>query len=105
MGFEKTNYEDTEPFAPGMHFLRGELDCENLGVTVLDATAGWQGKEHDHTGDGQEEVYLLLEGAGQITVDGEEAALGPGDAVRVDADSTRQLYFDEESQMVIVGAD
>jgi hypothetical protein len=64
MGRDKVNYEDAEPFAPGMHFLRGALNCENLGVTVLDATAGWEGKEHDHTGDGQEEVYLLLDGAG-----------------------------------------
>ncbi|MEF8906624.1 MAG: cupin domain-containing protein [Haloarculaceae archaeon] len=105
MGFDKTNYEDVKPFAPGMHFLREDLHCENLGITVLDAAEGWTGKEHDHTGDGQEEVYLLLDGAGQITVDGEETSLEPGDAVRVDAESTRQLYFEEESQMVIVGAD
>ncbi len=105
MGFDTVNYEDVEPFAPGMHFLRGDLNCENLGVTVLDATAGWEGKEHDHTGDAQEEVYLLLDGAGGITVDGEETTLEPGDAVRVDAESTRQLSFEAESRMVIVGAD
>jgi len=105
MGFDRTNHEDVEPFAPGMHFLREPLDCENLGITVLDAVEGWTGKEHDHTGDGQEEVYLLLGGAGQLTVDGEEVGLAPGDAVRVDAESTRQLYFEEESRMVVVGAD
>ena len=104
MGSDKVNYDDVEPIAPGMHFLRGELNCENLGITVLDATEGWRGKEHDHSGDGEEEVYLLLEGSGHITVDGEERALEPGDAVRVDPDSTRQLYFEEESQMVIAGA-
>jgi mannose-6-phosphate isomerase-like protein (cupin superfamily) len=104
MGFDTTNYEDVEPYAPGMHFLRDDLDCENLGVTVLDAVEGWEGKEHDHAEDGQEEVYVLLEGSGQITVDGEEVALEPGDAVRVDPESTRRLFFEEESQMVIVGA-
>lgn len=104
MGYTKLNYEDVEPRAPGMYFLREHLDCENLGITVLDSTEGWKGKEHDHTNDDQEEVYLLVDGSGQITVDGEEISLEPGDAVRVAAGNSRRLAFDEESQMVIVGA-
>lgn len=104
MSYTKENYEAVEPLAPGMHFLRNDLDCDNLGLTVLDVEAGWDGKEHEHTDDGQEEVYLLVDGSGTLDIDGEEIPLEPGDAVRVDPDATRQLSFDDESTMVIAGA-
>ncbi|MUW16051.1 cupin domain-containing protein, partial [Halorubrum sp. CBA1125] len=87
MGYDTTAYDDVEPRAPGMYFLRDALDCEQLGVTVVEADDGWEGLEHDHAEDGQEEVYLLLHGEATLTVEGEAIDLGPGDAVRVDADS------------------
>lgn len=104
MGYTRTSYDAVEPKAPGMYFLREALDCDSLGITVLEADGGWQGLEHDHEADGQEEVYLLLSGSGQLTVEGEELTLTAGDAVRVEAESTRELSFDEESLMVIAGA-
>jgi mannose-6-phosphate isomerase-like protein (cupin superfamily) len=104
MSYTRENYGDVEPRAPGMHFLRDALDCENLGITVLDAEDGWEGKEHDHAGDGHEEVYLLVEGSGELVIEGEPVPLSEGDAVRVEPATSRQLSFDEESRMVIVGA-
>jgi quercetin dioxygenase-like cupin family protein len=105
MGYDRTAYADVEPRAPGMYFLRDALDCTELGVTVVEADADWDGMEHDHADDGQEEVYALLEGEATITVDGDAVALSAGDAVRVDPDSTRTLSFDADgSRMVIAGA-
>lgn len=104
MSHTRVSYADVEPRAPGMHFLRDALDCEQMGFTVLDASAGWEGKEHDHAHDGQEEVYFLVDGAATLTVDGEDVSLDPGDAVRVAPDASRELAFDVESQMVIAGA-
>ncbi|MFC7135249.1 MULTISPECIES: cupin domain-containing protein [Salinibaculum] len=104
MSYTTVRYDEVEPRAPGMHFLRDALDCENLGVTVLDVDSGWTGKEHDHTHDSQEEVYLLLDGSGKLTVDGADVPLQPGTAVRVDPASTRRLSFDRDSLLVIAGA-
>lgn len=104
MSHDKVSYEEVEPLAPGMHFLRDELDSENLGLTVLDAEPGWEGKEHDHKAEGEEEIYLLVDGAGTISIEGEDVPLEPGDAVRVDPDVTRKLAFEAESTMVIAGA-
>jgi mannose-6-phosphate isomerase-like protein (cupin superfamily) len=104
MSYSHENYGDIEPRAPGMHFLRDALDCEKLGLTVLEAESGWEGMEHDHDDESHEEVYLLVDGEGEMTVDGEAVDLSPGDAVRVDPDATRQLRFHEESTMVIAGA-
>ena len=105
MGYDATAYDDVEPRAPGMFFLREALDCENLGVTVVEADDGWAGTEHDHGDIDHEEVYVLVQGEATLTVDGDDVALAPGDAVRVDPGSTRDLAFSADgSKMVIAGA-
>jgi mannose-6-phosphate isomerase-like protein (cupin superfamily) len=40
---------------------------------------GQEQKPHAH--DGQDKIYVVLEGAARIVVDGEESVLAPGDAV------------------------
>jgi quercetin dioxygenase-like cupin family protein len=105
MTHTKVNYRDVEPIGEAMYFLRDALDCENLGVTVVDAEPGWSGKEHDHVESDHEEVYILVDGAGSLTVGGETLELTVGDAVRVSPDAVRQLHNgDVESTFVIVGA-
>jgi len=104
MSYTQKHYRDADELAPGMHFLRDELDCEQLGLTVVEADEQWEGKEHDHADEGEEEVYVLLDGSGRMTIEDEEVSLDAGDAVRVDPDASRRLAFDEESTMVIAGA-
>jgi len=48
--------------------------------------------EHDHTGSGQEEVYVVLRGSGEIEIDGERLALDPETLVRVGATARRKIY-------------
>jgi quercetin dioxygenase-like cupin family protein len=101
----KAHYTDTEAVAGGLHFLRDELDCENLGVSVLECPPGWEGKPHDHAEEGQEEVYVLVEGSATVTVDGEDIELTDGDALRLAPDERRQIHNgDTESRFVMVGA-
>ncbi len=105
MAYDHTSYDDVEPRAPGMYFLRDALGCTELGITVVEADDGWDGLEHDHGEDGQEEIYLLLAGEATLVVDGDALALDAGDAVRVDPESTRTLSFGaDDSRMVIAGA-
>lgn len=103
MSYTSVTYEDVESKG-GLYFLRDELACENLGISVIDVQDGREGPPHDHADGEQEEVYLLTDGAGTLTVAGEEISLRSGDAVRVDPDVTRQLTLEGDSQMVIVGA-
>ncbi|WP_331235652.1 cupin domain-containing protein [Natronorarus salvus] len=104
MSHTKVDTADVEPVADAMHFLREPLDCENLGLTLVEAPADWTGKEHDHAEDGEEEVYLLTEGDATIVIDGETISLSPGEAVRVSPEATRQLHTEAESTFVIAGA-
>jgi quercetin dioxygenase-like cupin family protein len=105
MSYTTVDYTDTEELGGALHMLREPLDCENLGVSVVDADPGWTGMEHDHADDGQEEVYLLVDGRATLVVDGETVEMTPGDAVRVDADATRRLEAgDEGGRLVVAGA-
>ncbi|MFB6086913.1 MAG: cupin domain-containing protein [Haloarculaceae archaeon] len=104
MSYTKVSYEEVDPVAEGMHFLRDPLECSNLGVTVLDCGADWAGKPHDHADEDHEEVYVLVEGEATVTVDGEEVSMDAGDAIRIDPDARRQITTDEPSTFVLVGA-
>ena len=101
----KINYADVDPVGGGLHFLRDELDCRQLGVSVLECEPGWTGKPHDHAEDDHEEVYVLVEGEATVTVDGEAVAMSAGDALRVDPDEHRRIENGAtESTFVLVGA-
>ena len=104
MSYDRVDYTEVEPIGNGMHFLREPLNCEELGITVVEVPEGWVGKPHDHADDGEEEVYLLLDGEATLEVESEELSLSPGDAVRVDPDANRQLRTDAQSQLIVAGA-
>jgi mannose-6-phosphate isomerase-like protein (cupin superfamily) len=47
--------------------------------------------EHDHSGDGQEEVYTALSGSATLHVGGKEFKLEPGVFARVAPSATRKI--------------
>jgi len=51
---------------------RKSLGAEAFGFNVVDIEAGGEIPAHDHTGDNQEEVFIILEGEGKIVTDGSE---------------------------------
>jgi len=61
--------------------------------------------EHDHAGDGQEEVYLALKGSGWIDVEGERVELDRDVFVRIPAGVRRKVYAGTDGlKMLVVGA-
>jgi mannose-6-phosphate isomerase-like protein (cupin superfamily) len=97
----------------GMWFFREPLDCEHLGMTLLELEPDGKGKAHDHAADGQEEVYLVVDGELTVQLGGgedepadEELALAAGEAIRVGPETRRQLHNhgDERVRVAIAGA-
>jgi quercetin dioxygenase-like cupin family protein len=103
MTHTKLNYRDLESKA-GLYFLREPLEAEELGLSVIDVDDGRDGFEHDHAEDGEEEIYLLLEGSATMTVEDETTALEPGDAIRIDPEATRKVDLEGDATMVVAGA-
>jgi uncharacterized cupin superfamily protein len=48
---------------------RKTLGAESFGFNVVDIEAGGQIPAHDHTGDNQEEVFIILDGEAKIVTD------------------------------------
>ncbi len=51
---------------------RKTLGAEAFGFNIVDIEAGGQIPAHDHTGDNQEEVFIILEGDGVIVAGDDE---------------------------------
>jgi len=77
---------------------RAELGVESFGMQVIDfpANMGDQYPEHDHSDDGQEEVYLPLSGSAEIEIEGERVQLDPGTMVRIAAGTKRKIRTGSE---------
>lgn len=116
MDYDTASTDEIDSVVPeefgGMWFLREPLGCENLGLTLLELEPGGKGKAHDHADDGQEEVYLVVDGELTVQVGGtdeapaDELVLSSGEAIRVGADTRRQLHNggDERVRVAVAGA-
>lgn len=89
---------------PGIRFrpLRQALGVTAWGMNVLEFDAACDGyPQHDHAHDGQEEVYLVLDGTIVLVGEGSERTLGRGDVVRLAPDETRKLVTRESGATVL----
>jgi mannose-6-phosphate isomerase-like protein (cupin superfamily) len=90
MSYTIRNLRDTEDSAPnfGMgelgeaHFPREELDAEETGFAYLVLRPGKR-QAFGHRHENAEEVYVVLDGAGQIRLDDEIREISRHDAIRV----------------------
>lgn len=79
-----------------------ELGVESFGLQVFDVPAGFDSyPEHDHSEDGQEEVYVVLSGSGEFEIDGERVPVDRDRIVRVAAGTKRRLLPGSEGMRVL----
>ena len=84
---------------------RAELGVESFGLQVIDMPPYFENyPEHDHAGDGQEEVFMAIRGGGEIEIAGERFPLDPEHMARVAAGTKRKVWPGPDGiRMVIVG--
>ena len=102
-GYTVKRIDDMEAVYGGAFIrARAELGVESFGMQVIDMPASAdQYPEHDHSHDGQEEVYIVVEGAAKLQVAGEEHELRPGTYARVGPGEKRKLVTGSEGARVI----
>jgi quercetin dioxygenase-like cupin family protein len=93
-------------FGGAMKLVRHGLGVESFGIQVFDMPPNADRyPEHDHSHDGQEEVYTVLEGAATLQTGGEEHELRPGVFARVGPGEKRKfLTGPEGARMLALGA-
>ena len=93
---------------PGIRFrpARQAMGVSAWGMNVIEFDPWCDGyPEHGHGQDGQEEVYVVLDGAITLVADGEEHELRRGDMARVGPETRRKLVTrDEPAAVLAVGA-
>jgi mannose-6-phosphate isomerase-like protein (cupin superfamily) len=81
---------------------RAELGVGSFGMQVMDLPPNIdQYPEHDHADSGQEEVFVVMRGSGEIEVDGERHRLDPDVIVRVGPDAKRKIWPGDEGMRVL----
>jgi quercetin dioxygenase-like cupin family protein len=93
---------------PGIRFRAAarELGVTAWGMNVLELEPHCCGyPEHDHAGDGQEEVYVVLRGAARLRAGEVERRVQQGEMVRVAPGQKRCWLTDDEGVMLLaIGA-
>jgi quercetin dioxygenase-like cupin family protein len=91
MAYSVVSIDEIELSGPGgaVRFVRRELDVQAFGINWFELAPGAQGREHNETGTGQEEVSVVVRGSGVWRVDGEEVPAGVGTFIRFDPETTR----------------
>lgn len=85
-----------------MKRVRAGLGVTSFGMQVFDLPANLDAyPEHDHSDDGQEEVYTVLEGAATLKADNEEHELRPGVFARVGPGEKRKLITGDQAARVL----
>ena len=95
---------DGEHQIPGIAFraLRQALDVTSFGMNVFEFAPNCDGHPtHDHAHDGQEEVYIVLEGAITLYIGDAQYPLAAGTCCRVPAEANRQLRTGSEGARVL----
>jgi mannose-6-phosphate isomerase-like protein (cupin superfamily) len=89
-------------YAGSFKRARAELGVEAFGFQVMDLPPSLeQYPEHDHAESGQEEVFVVMRGGGEIEVDGERHPIDPEVIVRVGPAARRKLWPGPEGMRVL----
>jgi uncharacterized cupin superfamily protein len=97
-------YYQGEHAIAGIRFrsAREAMGISAWGMNVLELDADCDGyPEHDHAHDGQEEIYLVLEGSIILTESGVEHTLIRGDMVRVGPETLRKFVTRDEPATIL----
>ena len=82
---------------------RAELGVESFGIQVIDLPPNLeQYPEHDHAEDGQEEVYLVMRGSGEIEIAGERFPFDPDHMASVGPGVSRKIWPGPEGMRIVV---
>ena len=107
MGYSVVRIEEIEPAGPGgaVRFVRRRLGVEAFGLNWFELPPDAEGREHDESDSGQEEVNVIVRGSGVFRIEGEEVPFTVGTIFRFDPETTRQPVAGPDGfTMVAIGA-
>jgi quercetin dioxygenase-like cupin family protein len=107
VSYSVVHVDEIEAAGPGgaVRFVRRELGVEAFGINWFELPPGAAGHEHSEAASGQEEVLVVIRGAGHWRIDGAEVPVREGSFVRIDPEANRcPVAGPEGMTFVAVGA-
>lgn len=103
-GYTALKIDDIEgAYSGSFKRVRAALGASAFGMQIIDFPPNADRyPEHDHAGDGQEEVYVTLAGGAVMTVAGDEVALGTDTVIRVGPGVMRKIAAGPEGVRILV---
>ena len=90
-------FDELESHAGQFLYAGKGLGVSAFGMNVERLPPNWADyPHHDHSEQGEEEVYVVLEGSATLEADGETWELEPGTLARVGPDQKRKLVPGDE---------
>ncbi len=92
-------------FGGGFIKARAELGVSAFGMQIIAMPPNYGDyPEHDHAGDGQEEVYVVLDGSGTMDVEGDRVELDRETLVSVPSGIKRKVFAGPQGlRMLVLG--
>lgn len=100
MNYSKTSV-DFDNLPEWITFLKDDLNLKAVGIGLIHIKVG-KGYKFLHQHQEQEEIYIILDGAGIIQIDGEEIKIQKGDVIKVDPDGKRALKAGDENNLIAI---
>lgn len=94
------NLKDLVEFQPGGKVRKRVFITDKIEMELVCYEPGTSTVEHHHVG--QDEIFIIMEGTGTITVGGEPVRVGPGSLVFAPADIKHGIEPDADGRMVMV---
>src|SRR5438874_3047980 len=107
MGYSITHLDEIDGAGPGgsVRFVRKVLGVEAFGINWFEIAPNSEGREHDESKSGQEEVNVIIRGSGLYRIDGQDVLVAAGTFLRFDSGTTRQPVAGPDGfTMIAVGA-
>jgi quercetin dioxygenase-like cupin family protein len=107
VAYSVVHVEDIEPAGPGgaVRFVRRELGVEAFGINWFEIPPNMEGREHDESETGQEEVNVIVRGSGVYRVEGVDIPVREGSFLRFDPGTTRVPIAGHDGMtMIAIGA-
>ena len=94
------NLRDLIEFQPGGKVRKRVFITDKIEMELVCYEPGTSTVEHHHVG--QDEIFIIMESTGSITVGGEPVRVGPGSLVYAPADIKHGIEPDPNGRMVMV---
>jgi len=94
------NLKDLVEFQPGGKVRKRVFIADKIEMELVCYEPGTSTVEHHHAG--QDEIFIIMDGTGTITVGGEAVRVGPGSLVYAPADIKHGIEPDRDGRMVMV---